>query len=263
MSVTLKRPMFRKGGEVMEGIMTGIKPRQNYSLGQRVEDYQNVLRASTGAGDPRGDALTRFLIETGQSLVGGAGAGRGSKLAEIIGATEKPTQNLFAALEKAKAQEKNIKLQGAILGIKGQQAIDIAKTKAKEKFLKDESPERYYNTLVKDRSNALAKLKSFEKPTVDLKFNRNVSEYDAFILPRLRKTDDEAGKDLKARYKGILPFDIKNQVVVYDNLPAGVVFFDPEQKMFVERVPTDKGDEYFSYDPYTYVKRKIDLGVTS
>ena len=25
--------MFRKGGEVMEGIMTGIKPRKNYSRG--------------------------------------------------------------------------------------------------------------------------------------------------------------------------------------------------------------------------------------
>ena len=47
MSITLKRPMFRKGGEVMEGIMTGIKPRQNYSLEKirlgRVQDYQNVL----------------------------------------------------------------------------------------------------------------------------------------------------------------------------------------------------------------------------
>ena len=49
-----------------------------------------------------------------------------------------------------------------MLGIKGQQAIDIARAKAKEKYLKDESPERYYNNLVKDRSNALAKLKSFE-----------------------------------------------------------------------------------------------------
>jgi hypothetical protein len=31
MSITLKRPMFRKGGEVMEGIMTGIKTRENFA----------------------------------------------------------------------------------------------------------------------------------------------------------------------------------------------------------------------------------------
>ena len=40
------------------------------------------------------DPLTRFLIETGQNLIGGESAG-GSKLQEIIGATRKTTQNLL------------------------------------------------------------------------------------------------------------------------------------------------------------------------
>ena len=59
-------------------------------------------------------------------------------------------------------------------------------------------------------------------------------------------------------------YDIKSGTVVYDNLPAGVVFFDPEQKIFVERVPNEKGiDEYFSYNPYTYTKQKVDFGTKS
>ena len=65
MSRILKRPMFRKGGEVMEGIMTGIKPRQNYNLGKRVEEYQGVLKGAMGQ-PAGGDPLARFLIETGQ-----------------------------------------------------------------------------------------------------------------------------------------------------------------------------------------------------
>ena len=81
--------MFRKGGEVMEGIMTGIKPRQNYkmvALGNRVENYRNVLRAATQGASTGPDALTQFLLRTGQNLIGGESAG-GTKLQEIVGST--------------------------------------------------------------------------------------------------------------------------------------------------------------------------------
>ena len=47
MSRILKRPMFRKGGEVMEGVMTGVKPRQNYKIGSGnegvVENVKNKI----------------------------------------------------------------------------------------------------------------------------------------------------------------------------------------------------------------------------
>ena len=33
MSITLKRPMFRKGGQAEEGIMELATPRRNYSKG--------------------------------------------------------------------------------------------------------------------------------------------------------------------------------------------------------------------------------------
>ena len=44
MSRILKRPMFRKGGEVMEGIMTGIKPRENFAIKGMSDDMITNVR---------------------------------------------------------------------------------------------------------------------------------------------------------------------------------------------------------------------------
>ena len=91
MSRILKRPMFRKGGEVMEGIMTGIKPRKMFSLGTKdqnivsdVRRKMNLIDFVSGGGSGLSDPLTQFLLTAGPDLVAGKAAG-GSKLEEIIG----------------------------------------------------------------------------------------------------------------------------------------------------------------------------------
>ncbi len=232
MSRILKRPMFRKGGEVMEGIMTGIKPRQNYSLGQRVEGYKDVLRAATQGVSTGPDALTRFLLELGPSLVGGESAG-GTKLQEILGSTQKPMQNYFAALDKKAQQEKSIGLQGAILGIKGQQAIDAAKAKGLDKYQKQFKPEDLRDRLLMD----YAKRKpGYQKELKDI-YGYEMATFDAIDRDKINEVPAFKGKNLS-----IMDHDISGSKVKFitDDLIAGTLYFRPDQPQVIYERDPDK-----------------------
>ena len=53
---TLRRPMFRKGGNVGTGVMTGIVDRGNYAFGDRVQeqDITDYISLVKGGGRKKG-----------------------------------------------------------------------------------------------------------------------------------------------------------------------------------------------------------------
>jgi hypothetical protein len=143
MSRILKRPMFRKGGEVMEGIMTGIKPREMFQAKgmsdsmrddlKNIQSRVDLIDAFSGAGaSPLGDPLTQFLLQTGQNLISGESAG-GTKLQEIVGATRKPLDKAIKAQQVRDLSRK--KIAASLLSKMG--AGDIAKIKRNAKELSE------------------------------------------------------------------------------------------------------------------------------
>jgi len=83
----------------MEGIMTGIKPREKFedkgmsdNTFKRIQSDMNLVDRLAGVGSsPLSDPLTQFLLGTGQRLIGGEAAG-GTKLQEIVGANKQPLE---------------------------------------------------------------------------------------------------------------------------------------------------------------------------
>jgi len=104
-----KRPMFRKGGEVGGGIMTGL--RENYENGSTAERLMKV------AGQPAGfDPLTQFLIQGGLSLASQPATGGGT-IADIATAVQKPAADLMTGLGKRDEMRQQLALKGELIDI--------------------------------------------------------------------------------------------------------------------------------------------------
>ena len=159
MSITLKRPMFRKGGEVEEGIMELATPRKNYAEDgivrqtedEIVKEAFDIANLSPGARalaeasmklGQRGrisnrDLLTNVLIQGG--LRGMSTAGKGSTLANLASAFEAPVGQAL----KQRAFGKQLGISGAMKGLELGAKTDIL-----EKRLKATQPRQLRDTLV-------------------------------------------------------------------------------------------------------------------
>jgi hypothetical protein len=127
---TLRRPMFRKGGEVGGGIMTGVM-RENYQQGTTAERLMKV------AGQPAGfDPLTQFLIQGGLSLASQPATGGGA-IADIATAVQKPAADLMTGLGERDKMRQQLALKGELLDIEQEGAEKLAKIKQQNQVLNE------------------------------------------------------------------------------------------------------------------------------
>ena len=203
MSKIYKRPMFRKGGSSMGGIMDGITDREEYNIGSN--PFQNVLqmdRAMTQGIQPSlrssitlddrspGDEYVATAMESigegaidpvAQLLIqGGLGTlserGGGSTIGNIARGFRDPTGQAFANLQNRQDLKTKIKLKG--------KEIDIASEEAE----KDRDLKLQLELLDPKDKSALQERIEFLQETYNLSSQEALDR----ALPEFRKRGDPA-----------------------------------------------------------------------
>jgi hypothetical protein len=255
MSKILKRPMFRRGGEVGGGIMSGI--RQNYEVGGTAKE--RLMKAFEEYPVQGVDPLSQFLIQGGLNLM--SATPRGGVLATAAEAFKEPTAGLFKGLGTEQRAKREIALAGEQIDVESDLALRLAKEKAKADaaYQKDYTPDRKYYELVKGRTEASAALKSFEKRSVDLQFPRGTARFDAYYADDLIQSQNPIALDIKSNFDKFVPYNDKTGQLEYDAMIPGMYYFDPDRELYIQNVPSSESDEggFYIVNPTTYEKRKL------
>jgi hypothetical protein len=123
--------MFRKGGNVGDGIMTGIVDREMHAEsdpngvgGQTLSTAERLQKISDKYPDQSIDPIAQLLIQGGLGAMSTTGGG--GTFGNIAKAFKDPTTQLFKTLGERGKKERDIALQGEILDIEGDVKKDVA-----------------------------------------------------------------------------------------------------------------------------------------
>jgi hypothetical protein len=130
MSNVFKRPMFRRGGEVGGGIMTGI--RNNFQEGTP-SPSERIAEALKKFEEPAFDPVAQLLIQGG--LRGLSETGGGSTIANLAKAFEDPTAKFFESAQKRKDVQREVALAGVEADIGADLQIQKLNEEAKQSQL--------------------------------------------------------------------------------------------------------------------------------
>ena len=267
---TLRRPMFRKGGEVGGGIMTGVM-RENYDEGtpKPSERIKAVLDQYSA---PAFDPVSKLLIQGG--LRGFGETGGGSTAANLALAFSGPTDQFFDDLSKQRTAQRDIALEGVIADI-GQEQQDeanrIKKQIADEKLALQQLELKQKQTQFGDEmqnkidveiqkgKNKIAELQfkldnpgaSITKeqvvPAFENVVDRRTDTYAASKNPAVKLNPGEtaynitrfrreASPEILSRFKGFKPYtysrDGKPMALPTDGYAPGDIIYDPITKEF-------------------------------
>jgi len=217
MSKVFKRPMFRKGGPVNEGIMTGIVDRENHAEnpfvgGQRgmgvntdfnleerntspqmnLPDLKSMTKENIdllleAAGDRGGyDPLTQFLLQYGPAAAKQTGGGT---FANLIAAAEKPVASLIASKQKEDDFLRSIRTQATGAAMKQRSELEASE---RDRLFKRELADKQaeLNRELSQAEILAAKERADAKYLQDLELQSKKSELDYDTRSRLLKEAD-------------------------------------------------------------------------
>jgi len=206
---TFRRPMFRKGGNVGDGIMTGIVDRteaqngytgmESIDIGTPKTQAEYIEEIQAGAGGYGGyDPLTSFLLTAGPSVAGATG------FADAINRLQPATKQLIEQADKKAKFDRDVRMAGTKLALGDAQKFDDrrfnlalkADDRSYQDFLKQDerdylagikADDRIYNKeLIKDERqfnlDLIKDARDYDKLQLEDK-----REYDAKILDEARK----------------------------------------------------------------------------
>ena len=279
MSRVFKRPMFRKGGEVGGGIMSGI--RSNFQEGTP-KPSERITAALKQFNEPAFDPVAQLLIQGG--LRGLSQTGGGSTLGNLAKAFEEPTSDYF----KAAQARRNVDREVALAGVEADIGADLEREKidAQAKLAQDELAFKAAEG-DKDRQNRIAvEIEKGKNTIAELQFkldNPDVDPAKAGVIPsiitqqmereqsylesgnlELQKSPDfharktvnferTAPPEILKNYKGIVYYGYGQKGGIDRVIPpgagnAGDIIYDPQQSDFF--IFDNQGNTY-RYDPAT------------
>jgi len=278
MSITLKRPMFRKGGEVDGGITSGM--RDNYASGTPSERIREVLKEYSA---PAIDPINQLLIEGG--LRGMSTAGKGGVFANLASAFEEPTKNLFKNLSAQRKEKRDIALEGVIADIDQEQKDEANRLNKEIADLKiqaeaaegDADRKNQIEKQILINENKLAQIekkaelkvgKEFRTEQVTPAFENVVNtltttyvdsknpavkanpNQTAFNVTKFRR---EASPEVLSKYKGFKPYTFGNKGEIIplptDRYQPGDIIYDPLSSDFLI---FDNAGGTYKLDPLTF-----------